>query len=71
MNEFKTVQILWNFDKKKALLFMGKDVLESSVTPYFTFNTIQAKNLISSIDGELKTLENIKIKYFTKIMLNL
>jgi carbonic anhydrase len=40
------------------------NVIESSVTPIFTFNPIAAKSKVTSIDGELKTHQNIKIKYF-------
>ncbi len=40
------------------------NVIESSASPYFTFNNIEAKSPVTSIDGELKTQENIKIKYF-------
>ena len=40
------------------------NIIESAVTPYFTFNPMIAKSPITSIDGELKTHENIKIKYF-------
>jgi carbonic anhydrase len=40
------------------------NVFESSATPIFTFNHIAAKSAVTSIDGELKTNENIKIKYF-------
>jgi carbonic anhydrase len=41
-----------------------ENVIDSSVKPIFTFNIIKAKSAVSSIDGELKTQEYIKIKYF-------
>lgn len=41
-----------------------ENVIESPVKPIFTFNPISAKSPVSSIDGELKTQEYIKIKYF-------
>jgi carbonic anhydrase len=41
-----------------------ENIIESSVKPMFTFNPISAKSAVTSIDGELKTQEYIKIKYF-------
>lgn len=41
-----------------------ENIIESPVTPYFTFNTILAKNPVRSIDGELKTKENLKVQYY-------
>jgi len=41
-----------------------ENVIESSVKPIFTFNVIAAQSPVTSIDGELKTQEYIKIKYF-------
>lgn len=39
------------------------NIIESPVTPYFEFRNVAAKSPISSIDGELKTNENVKVKY--------
>lgn len=39
-------------------------VIDSPVSPLFTFEAVPAKNPITSIDGELKSQEYIKIKYF-------
>ena len=41
-----------------------ENVFESSVTPIFTFSPIAAKSPITSIDGELKSQEYLKIKHF-------
>jgi len=40
------------------------NVVESPISPLFTFDVIPAKSQITTIDGELKTQEYIKIKYF-------
>lgn len=40
------------------------NVIESPVTPYFTFKTMEAKSPITTIDGEIKSQENIKIRFF-------
>jgi len=39
-------------------------VIDSPISPLFTFEAVPAKNTITSIDGELKSQEYIKIKYF-------
>jgi carbonic anhydrase len=41
-----------------------ENVFESPVAPMFTFSPIAAKSPITTIDGELKTQEYIKIKHF-------
>lgn len=40
------------------------NIIESPVTPYFTFKALEAKSILTTIDGELKTHEHMKIKYF-------
>jgi len=40
------------------------NIIESAVTPYFTFNPMAAKSPVTSIDGELKTEKHVQIKYF-------
>lgn len=39
-------------------------VIDSPISPLFTFESIPAKSPITTIDGELKSQEYIKIKYF-------
>jgi len=41
-----------------------ENIIESPIKPMFTFMPISAKSPVSSIDGQLKTQEYIKIKYF-------
>lgn len=40
------------------------DTVDSPITPLFTFEPISAKSEITTLDGELKANENVKIKYF-------
>ena len=40
------------------------NIIESAATPYFTFNPMEAKSPVTSIDGELKTEKHFQIKYF-------
>jgi len=39
-------------------------IVDSPITPLFTFEPISSKSDISTLDGELKAQENVKIKYF-------
>lgn len=39
-------------------------VIDSPISPLFTFEAVPAKSPITTIDGELKSQEYIKIKYF-------
>lgn len=40
------------------------ETVDSPITPLFTFEPITAKSEITTLDGELKAHENVKIKYF-------
>lgn len=40
------------------------ETIDSPITPLFSFELITAKSEITTLDGELKASENIKIKYF-------
>ena len=42
----------------------GSETVYSPITPLFTFEPISAKSEITTLDGELKANENVKIKYF-------
>ena len=40
------------------------ETVDSPITPLFTFEPITAKSKITTLDGELKAHENVKIKFF-------